>query len=137
MNVEELKRNLEGVLGQSQTARLCVQLVDQLVHLDIRHGKMLTYTSLQKMVGYPEIDPVLVNAVHFLTSSRFAILEAHGQLVDDDGEEYTLEDADFSELLKSGDLVHPLTGEPVLDAKEKVMPFFELSFPETLELPAE
>lgn len=137
MKVDDLKRNLEEALGQSQAAHLCVLLVDHLVHLDDAHSHMLTYTSFQKMVDHPEIDPVLVNAVHFLTSSRFALLEAHGQLIDDDGGEYTLEDEDFSELLKSGELVHPQTGELVHDAREKVMPFFELALPAFLERPSD
>ncbi|TLP57486.1 hypothetical protein FEE96_19055 [Parasedimentitalea maritima] len=133
MKVDELKLELNAALGTTQVASLCVQLIDQLVHLDDAHGQMLTYTSLQKLLNYPEIDTPLVSAVHFLTSSRYALLEAHGQLIDDDGDEYPLEDVDFNEVLKSGFLVHPGTGEIVIDAKDKVMPYFALSLPKGLE----
>jgi hypothetical protein len=98
---------------------------------------MLTYTSLQNLLEHPKIDTPLVTAVHFLTSSRFAFLEAHGQLIDDEGDEYPLEDFDFNEVLKSGFLIHPKTGEIVSDARDKVMPYFALSLPHDLECPAE
>ncbi|WP_187428230.1 hypothetical protein ROLI_003760 [Roseobacter fucihabitans] len=126
MQTDQLKIDVKAVLGDSLAAGVCIQLVDKLVSLPEGRGHMLTYTSLQKMLQRNEIDNPLITAVSFLTSSKCAILDAHGQFIDDDGEEYELEDADFQRLLMTGELAHPNTGENVDNPRDKVTPVFAL-----------
>lgn len=126
METEELKVHVTAMLGESPAAGVCRQLVDQLAALQDDRGRMLTYTSMQKMIHRNKIDHPLISAVNFLTSSKYAILEAHGQFVDDDGEEFELSDIDFQRLLLIGELIHPRTGEQVHRPRDKVTPVFTL-----------
>ncbi|MEL6392714.1 MAG: hypothetical protein AAFR97_08160, partial [Bacteroidota bacterium] len=64
--------------------------------------------------------------INILTTSRFAILEAHGQFIDDDGEEHHIAKRDFQNLLITNTLVHPITGEIISDAGTMVLPYFSL-----------
>ena len=126
MKTDELKAQVAAVLGEGPAAGVCLQLVDKLAELPCDRGLLLTYTSIQKMVRRTEIDHPLIAAVSFLTSSKFAVLEAHGHFIDDDGEEFELEDADFHRLLTTGELIHPRTGEEVCRPRDKVTPTFAL-----------
>jgi len=134
MKTTELKAGVTAVLGDTETASTCVQLVDALLDLSPPEGEFLTFTSIQKLLGFTSIDSSLVQAVQFLTSSQFHLLAAHGQFVDDDGDEYTLEAEEFDEVLLNGTMVHPSTGHVLKDARDSVVPFFVLSIPEELEL---
>jgi hypothetical protein len=135
MQTDELKTHVAALLGETPAAGVCLELVDKLVGLQDDRGRMLTYTSMQKMVRRSTIDHPLIAAVNFLTSSKCAMLEAHGQFVDDDGEEYELEDADFQRLLLTGDLIHPHTGEDVRSPRDKVTPVFTLRSHKKVEQP--
>lgn len=126
METDELKAQVVAVLGEGPAAGVCLQLVDKLAMLPCDRGLMLTYTSLQKILCRSEVDYSLIAAVSFLTSSKYAILAAHGHFVDDNGEEFELEDADFQRLLVTGELVHPRTGEEVGHPRDKVSPVFAL-----------
>ena len=126
METDDLKAQVAAVLGEDPAAGVCLQLFSELAELPCDRGLMLTYTSMQKMVHRAEIDYPLIAAVSFLTSSKCAILEAHGHFVDDDGEEYELEDSDFQRLLVTGELIHPRTGEEVFRPRDKVTPVFAL-----------
>ncbi len=97
---------------------------------------MLTYNALSGLAGRDKVDTDMVSAINFLTSSRWALLEAHGQFVADDGSEFSLDDDDFQHLLATGELIHPATGDPVPDARTKVMPYFVVNFPAELEVQA-
>lgn len=126
MQTDELKAQVMALLGEDPAALVCLQLVDELAELPCDRGLMLTYTTLQKMIHRNEIDYPLIAAVSFLTSSKCAILEAHGHFVDDEGEEFELEDSDFQRLLVTGELTHPRTGEDVYQPRDKVTPVFAL-----------
>lgn len=134
MKPEELKQGVVTALGKTTIANTCVQLVDALLTLSPNEGEFLTFTSLQKLLGHGKIDADLVQAVQFLTSSRFHLLSAHGQFVDDDGSEYTLEAHEFNQVLLDGTFVHPTTGNILKNARDMVIPFFVLSMPNDLEV---
>lgn len=127
MQADDLKAQVAAVLGEDPAAGVCLQLFNELAGLPCDRGLMLTYTSMQKMVHRAEIDYPLIAAVSFLTSSKCAILKAHGHFVDDNGEEYELEDADFQRLLITGKLIHPRTGEEIFRPRDKVTPVFSLT----------
>ncbi|WP_313350486.1 hypothetical protein [Paracoccus sp. (in: a-proteobacteria)] len=126
MDREALKAGIDAVMGQSSAADLCHRLVDTLLNLEPSEGRFLTYTSLQNIASVEQITEPLVTAIHFLTSSQWAILKAHGQLIDECGEEFTLSDQDFSDVLAINEVTHPKTGERIQNAQVIVMPFFEL-----------
>lgn len=127
MNLHERKSGIVNALGSTQTAAYCLKLIDALYEVDEAEGKFLTFTMLQKMVGCDEIDSKFVEAVQFLTSSTYSVLHAHGQFVDIDGSEFTLSDQEFNEVLLSGSLIHPRTGDEIKDARGDVIPFFSLN----------
>ena len=136
MNLTDFETQLCEALPENsqRTVELCLQIVRSLLELPDEEGQFLTYTSLQKLAHVEAIDSQLVSAVAFLTSSRLAVLHPRGQYVDDDGNEYTLDDAEFQELIVNGTVVHPETGEVVENAKEFVVPFFEKNIPEELQV---
>lgn len=133
MNVVDLKDSVIEVLGKSQTAETCVNLIDALLSLPPQEGSFLTLSSLQNLLDSNEIDENLVRAVQFLTSSQFHLLKAHGQFVDNDGTEHTLDDEEFDEVLLNGTIAHPSTGNVLDNARDMVVPFFVLSIPDELE----
>lgn len=136
MNLTDFETQLREALPEDgqRTAELCLQIVRSLLKLPDHEGQFLTYTSLQKLANANAIDSQLVSAVAFLTSSRFAVLHPRGQLVDEEGNEFTLDNDEFQELIVSGTVVHPKTGEVIQNAKELVIPFFEKSIPEDLRV---
>ncbi len=117
-----------------RTVELCLQIVRSLLELPDEEGQFLTYTSLQKLAHVETIDSQLVSAIAFLTSSSLAVLHPRGQFVDDNGNEFTLDDVEFHELIVKGTVVHPETGVVIRDAKEFVVPFFEKSIPIDLQV---
>ena len=127
MRSEELRAGISEVMGDSPTGKICLELAEKLCALSASQGRFLTYTSLQNLASVNEIDEALVSAVHFLSSSRWAILKPHGQLIDDEGEEFTLSDEEFGDVLMKDEVIHPRTGERIENAQMVVMPFFELS----------
>lgn len=136
MDLTDFETQLREALPENsqQTVELCLQIVRSLLELPDEEGQFLTYTSLQKLAHVEAIDSQLVSAVAFLTSSRLAVLHPRGQYVDGDGNEYTLDDVEFQELIVNGTVVHPDTGEVIENAKEFVVPFFEKNIPEELQV---
>ena len=123
-----LKAAIVAVLGEtSEAASICLELIKVLSQLEPSEGGFLTFTSFQNLLGRPMLDKSLIEAVQFLASTKCSVLTARGQLVDEDGNEFTLDDDDFDQVLLQGTVVHPHTGDLLDNAKDLVVPFFVLS----------
>jgi len=131
MNFEELRKTAVAVLGPTASADTCVRLAEALLELAPSEAEYLTYTSFKQLLNKDEIDQPLISAVYFLTSSTFSILTAHGQFIDENGDEFPLDDDQFQSVLMTNTVVHPRSGEIVKGAKSLVSPYFALSLRKT------
>lgn len=127
-NLDNLRKTIDSALGETPSADTCVRLAEALLTLAPKESQYLTFTTFQKLLNKKEIDLPLVSAVYFLTSSRHSILSAHGQFIDDNGDEYPLDDLQFKQVIKTNTVVHPQSGEIVEDANSQVSPYFVLDW---------
>lgn len=125
-NLDELRKTAVSVLGETPSADTCVRLAEALLALEPRETEFLTYTTFQKLLNKDVIDPPLMSAVFFLTSSTHSMLTAHGQFIDDNGDEFPLDDEQFQMALKTNTVVHPRSGELINDANSQVSPYFAM-----------
>lgn len=112
--------------GDTLVGEMCVHLADAILSLKPQEARMLTYENLLQLSGQGELTPEFRAAVTVLTSSEAAILKAGGVFIDDDDNSAELSDEDFAEVVAQNTLVHPVTGSPVDNPREHVLPFFAL-----------
>lgn len=68
----------------------------------------------------------LFEALNILCTFECAVLDAHGYLESEEGEPLFLEDADFSTLIKTGELAHPETGDLIQDPMSEVRLYYSM-----------
>ena len=126
MKREELVKGVEETWGQTPLGDICLLLIDRIFAINPAETRALTYRNMLDFIGHDNVSPELIAALNVLTTSRFAILDAGGFLVDEDDESFELTPEQLEEVVRSNTLVHPIKGEAVKDAAKKVCPFFSL-----------
>lgn len=120
---DDISRNF----GDTEIEEICARLAKAILSLEATASTHLTFQTFLSILGKIELDIAVVAAVNFLSSSKHSILESHALLIDEDGVEYELEDADFQIYLSDGVVIHPVTGEQVENASEQLAPFYSRS----------
>ena len=124
MSAKEIKDELVKRWHDDPAAGLCVAIIDYMLSLPRHELRMLTFQTLSAAAKKDSMDDDFMRALTILVSSRFAALEAHALLVDDDRSEHELTSRELAEARATGHLVHPDTGELVSHFEFKVIPFF-------------
>jgi hypothetical protein len=124
MSVVDLKRQISTEWAGQPAAELCLRIVDYLTERSSQQLRMLTFQTLAKAAQRAEVDSDVLTAIQILTSTKLAILDSKAMFVDDDSEEHELTDDEFAEAMRTGEFVHPETGELVPDYARHVFPFF-------------
>lgn len=96
--------------------------------------------DMLEVLGKTVITPDFVSALSILTQSDYAIFTSAGAFVDEQGKHHRLTSDEFQQVQNDGTLLHPITGEAVTRATERVIPYFELNaelFPEAYKAPGE
>jgi hypothetical protein len=124
MSAREIKAELSARWRDDPIVGLCNAIVDYVAALPRGQAELLTFGTLSKAVGKKQLDEELIRALTILVSSRVAALDARGLLVDEDDTEHELEPFDFAKARATGLLIHPETGQPVVNFESRVIPFF-------------
>jgi hypothetical protein len=124
MSAGEIKAELSARWRDDPIVGLCSAIVDYVAALPADQARMLTFRTLSSAVGKENLDEELLRALTILVSSRVAALDAHGLFVDHDQHEYELGPGEFARIRATGQLIHPETGELILDSESRVIPFF-------------
>jgi len=126
MDQEAVISGIKKRWGGSPTGALCIQIANQIFALSPEETRFLTYETILKFVTRDKLDQEVLAALNILTTSQFAIFEAHGLFIDGDGKEYDLDSEELNAVIYNGELVHPDSGELILDAGKMVCPYFAL-----------
>lgn len=124
MSADEIRAELEERWQDDPAAQVCLRIVNFIVNLPIGEQEFLTFRSLSHAAGKDGVDSELLKAVMILASSKIAALDARALLVDDDDTEHEIDPEELAEARRSGELVHPETGEIIVDFEDRVVPFF-------------
>lgn len=124
MSAEDIRKELKERWSASPVLTLCLKIVDFVASLPPDEARFLTFKTIIHGAQKTAVDDDLLVALNILANTRIAALDAHAMLVDEDQEEHEIAPNDFAEAQRSGLLIHPETGEPVLDFEQRVYPFF-------------
>lgn len=124
MSVAKIKAELSSGRPRDGVLDLCFKILDFLSSHSEPNLRMLTFRTLSRAAEKDQVDSELLTAIMILVSSKVAALDARALLIDDDEREYELSTTDLAEARITGELIHPFTGDPVLDFESKVFPYF-------------
>lgn len=126
MDLGDFRERLASSRLEPRTLGVCLALTDVLSDVRPGDGQHLGLAFFrERLEGNTSYDEILP-ALSILCSFEGAILEMHGYLDDAEEGQLHLPDEDFSELLVSGQLVHPVSGEQVQNPMAHVRIFYSL-----------
>jgi polyphosphate kinase len=120
------KRILED-WGAKPQSKICLAVLDYLLRVPLNDVCHITYGSLRQVIGQEYTDIELLKSVQYLCGDRANLLEIGFELIDSNDEIYELSNSDVNLAKKTGDLIHPETGEYVKNFEEKVHIYFKPS----------
>ncbi|RVN00440.1 hypothetical protein CN120_23415 [Sinorhizobium meliloti] len=124
MSASEVKAELLERWGKEPVAQLCANIVDFISSLPADERRLFTYGSFMKATNRKATDEELLRAIAILVNSKVAALDTWALFTDEHGEEHEITPKDFSDIRRTGVLVHPESGELVTDFEDHIMPFF-------------
>ncbi|MDO8985339.1 hypothetical protein [Cypionkella sp.] len=104
---------------------VCLRVTGALEALDGDRGKFLPLSFFLTVVDDTNAK-VALSALSYICTMECPPLAAHGYICDADEELIVLDDEDFLEVVKTGDLIHPRTGEFLQQARNRVHIFYSL-----------
>lgn len=124
MSIEDIKKQLHDDWTGVPGFDLCLQIVNFIQETDPAELQMLTFRSFLNALNLQEVNRDLITALNILVSTNIAALDAKALFVDDNDDEYELSSEDFEQASATDELVHPDTGNIVVGARSKIIPFF-------------
>lgn len=104
----------------------CLAVTDLLESLSSRNGEFLTLPFFYEHLDDNEIRRLLPSALSILSTFEAAILEAHGYIDDPNAGQIHLDDDDFRDLINTGHLAHPETGQLISDPMRHVHLYYSI-----------
>jgi hypothetical protein len=104
----------------------CLAVTDLLEGLSSGNGEFLTLPFFYERLVDDEIRRRLPSALSILSTFEAAILEAHGYIDDPDDGQIHLDDDDFRDLINTGQLAHPETGQLINDPMRHVHLYYSV-----------
>ena len=126
MNIGEFRERLAASRLEPGVLSACLALTDILAKLRPGDGQHLGLPFFYERLGEEEHRSRLLPALSILCTRDGAILEMHGYLDDVEEGQLHLSTDDFKELLCSGNLAHPTSGELVAEPMSHVRIFYSL-----------
>lgn len=107
-------------------SNICLDILDYLVKNADRNIKHITHSRLRDIVGQEYSDIDLLKAVQYLCGQSVHLLEIKFEFIDN---EYIhqLSKSEVKSAQENGGLVHPATGEYLMDFEDKIFIYFEPS----------
>lgn len=123
MSKELIIKQIYEDLGNSLQSEICVKLFNYLIQLPIDKQHHITFGSLKIVIGnkYTNID--LLQCIQYLCGDRINLLDTNFELLEDE-EFFPLSKSEVSDAQRTGELVHPQTGEIIGDFEKKVFMYF-------------
>jgi hypothetical protein len=114
--------------GHTSQAEICVSIFNFLISDKSGENLHLTFGLLKQVVNnyieknYFE-DREIIQAINYCSGSDISLLNVNFELIEGENV-YQLDKSEVSEANKTGELIHPETGEKVDDFQDKVFIYF-------------
>lgn len=126
MSIGQFREKLANSRLEPRVLSTCIAVTDLLSKLKPGDGKHLGLPYFFERLPGEEYRNWLLPALSILCTSKGAILEMHGYLEDADLGQLHLSNEEFFEMLESGRLAHPESGDLVSDPLSHVRVFYSL-----------
>lgn len=127
-SINELRQLIKQDVGSNPAMEaVCLKIVDYLERKSFQEVCHLTHHSFLTLLGNGCSDEVLIDTLRYLTGNRANVLKTHFELIEGVDDAFVLDPPLVSQLQKTGNLYHPVTGELVSDPDNKVHLFFSPS----------
>lgn len=118
------RKRLETTQIDPDMRKTCLAITDALSKIAVGDGYHLSLPFFAKQLS-AEHQPRLLPALGMLCTMDGPLLSMHGYLEVQEGQHH-LSDEEFYDLLKSGVLAHPITGEPIPKPLEHVRIYYSV-----------
>ncbi len=126
MELTRTKQALIAIELEAGMRTACLAVTELLEGLSSGNGEFLTLPFFYESLGDAEVRQRLPSALSILSTFEAAILEAHGYIDDPNNGQIHLEDSEFRDLINTGKLAHPETGELIPDPMRHVHLYYSL-----------
>jgi hypothetical protein len=125
MQLEKFRHKLESSKLDPEIRKVCLSITDTLLTLKPGDGKHLSLRFFSDRLPNDEYRSQLLSALSILCTIDDAVLSMHGYL---DGEttQHHLSDAEFAELISTGKLADPESGEMIPNPLGRVRVFYSI-----------
>lgn len=122
---ETLLQKIQQDWGGQPQQDICVKILNYLLDnqksgLILSH---LTFATLRRVVGNNYTDENLLSAIQYLCGTRLSILEARFELIIN-GEPFTISNEEVRTAKKTGEIVHPISGDLLCDIDNLIFMYF-------------
>lgn len=126
MSIGDFRDRLAASRLSEDMRSVCLAVTDLLTGLNEGDGAHLGLPFFYERLKNEKHRKLLLPALSILASRENAILEIHGYLDDDYEGQLHLSAEDFKDLMKTGVLAHPISGELIEDPMCHVRVFYSL-----------
>lgn len=126
MDFHQAKKALATESLDAEMRSACQAIIETLEPLSDDDGEFLTLPFFFERLKGDALKRRLPSALRILSTFEAAILEAHGYIEDPDDGQLHLDDETFRELVNTGELTHPLTGNLVSDPMRHVHLYYSV-----------
>ena len=123
--IESLRNSIRKHWGEASVAAIAIRIIDSLREKAVTEGTVLYLSELNELAGTPMIGDV-IPALAILTQSEFSILRSGGELIDENGDRFTLSAEEFQQVLDTDTIIHPHTKAELRHAQQQVVPIFRV-----------
>lgn len=122
---QQTKQYVENLALPASVGAACRSIFDVIESVAPEEAKFLTLDFFAKQLPRETSFEHLMAALSLLSSMPSPLLRTHGYLWLDDNP-VILDDEDFRRVVRSGELVHPETGEIIADGRKLVSLFYSV-----------
>lgn len=113
--------------GNNPQSQICISLLNYLLGIPTDRQCHITFGSLKIVIDKNHTDVELLKAVQYLCGDRTKLLEINFELIEDEENIFPLSKSEVKIAQKTGELIHPETGQIINNFEEKVFMYFEPS----------
>jgi len=124
LNKTEIVKKIHEDWGDTPQLTICIGVLEYIDNYPEGKINRLSYGSLRNIVGVTIGDEPLLMSVQYLCGDRMNILAPRFELIDED-DIFLLTNSEVNSARKTGLLIHPELGDPVVDFEDNIYIFFE------------
>lgn len=126
MRIAEVRERLLGSRLEPRVLQACLAVTDVLAKVRKGDGHYLGIPFFMERIEDAALRTVLLPALSILSTREGAILEMHGYLDDAATGQLHLDEQEFRDLITTGELAHPTSGDLVEDPFNQVHIYYSL-----------